>query len=106
MSNCFIPSPNSHVKHVIARLVNCIIKALNDAKKLPKVMVIIPDWDILKFLDIDPDDEGAFVIIRKALDWILTQIQRVIEAKKDNFQRRKPGSVLSNKPKNDLGKNV
>ena len=41
---CFTANPLSEVKNVAARLVNALIKAVNDAEKLLKSIIVIPDW--------------------------------------------------------------
>ena len=95
--SCFTASPNSVIKSMLARLVNSLVKALNDCKKLPRIIMVIPDWDILKFLD--HKTFGIKMIAEDAVGWIITQMNRAIESKKDTMRRRKPGSVVTGQPK-------
>ena len=45
--SCFTTVPQSLTRNMLARLVNCFIKALNDTTKLPQLVLIAVDWDIL-----------------------------------------------------------
>ena len=44
---CFPSKPASTNASIPARLVNCLIKATNEIEKLPRIIVVIPDWNIL-----------------------------------------------------------
>ena len=95
--SCFTTSPNSAVRNIMSRFVNCLVKALNDAKELPRIILVIPDWDILKA--IDHETFGIKLLLDDSLNWIVSKMNKAIESKKDNMRRRKPGSVLPAQPK-------
>ena len=66
----------------MARLVNALIKALNnkDLKVLPRMIVIIPDEDLIK--SINYFELGISNILESAIKWVVTNMQRAIKAKK------------------------
>ena len=99
----YAPNPLPHVNNALARVVNSYIKALNDAVKLPRI-VLVPDSDILRFARRQAEDmannaNNANMFIEGALKWVMNQLSRATEAKKDEIQRRKPEAVLSYEPK-------
>ena len=95
--SCFTPNPQSFMKNVLTKLVNCVIKALNDTNKLPRIILIVPDSDLLRYIDYD--DHGIKEVTKGAVEWITTQIVRAVDAKKDFLMRRKPGAVIASEPK-------
>ena len=96
---CFTANPLSELKNVATRLVNALIKALNDYEKLPRMIVIIPDLDILRFLRIDDRDNSLSSILQELIKWIITNMRRATEAKHDFLMTRKAGAVADNEPK-------
>ena len=96
--SCFTPNPNSLVTDVLARMVNCLVKALNDALQLPRLIVIIPDSDILKFVICKSEDHTS-MLVTTTITWVINQMIRAVNAKKDNLKCRKPGSIVYNEPK-------
>ena len=64
------------------------------------MILVIPDADILRFIRRKFDDtEDIELFIGAALTWIVNQMARTTEAKKDVLKRKIPGSVLSYEPK-------
>ena len=88
---CFTSNPQSLVKNTLARFVNCLIKSLNDKSKLPRIILVIPDADLMKFIkkSADHDYENMQMFIEGALNWVMNQMTRAVDAKKDNLHRRK-----------------
>ena len=86
----------SQTKNAVVRLLNVFIKALSEAKRIPKTVIFIPDWDILKYLNFY--EEGARFMTSRIITWICTNISRAIQSKKDIFMHRKPGSVSDSEP--------
>ena len=93
----FSAYPLSLTKNTVGRFINVFIKALSDAKKIPSIVLLFPDWDILQFLDFYQD--GAHAMTSCILNWIVVSITRAIQSKKDSFSHRNPGSVSENEPK-------
>ena len=81
----------------MARIVNCFINALNDNMKLPRLVVIIPDHDILNY--IYHYTSGISLICGSAIDWITSQVDRAVEIRKDYLRVRSIGAVSANEPK-------
>ena len=96
---CFTSNPLSHVCLLLARLVNNVIKALNNKEcvLLPRFIVIIPDWDILKFLDYNT--YGVETVVTAVVKWAINEMGKAIEAKKDELFKIKPRSVIGSEPK-------
>ena len=93
----FTPNPNSLLRDVMAKMVNVLIKALNDTLKLPRLIVVIPDCNILEF--VKKDDEGIKIVSSGAVNWIIKQMIRAIDSKKDHLRRLKPGAITAGEPK-------
>ena len=94
---CYTPNPNSLIKNVLARLANCLIKVLNDSLKMPRIIIVIPDVDILKFIAAKFGLESIKSMISAASSWVINQFQHAIEAKKEG--RRKIGAIIGSEPK-------
>ena len=72
--SCFTPNPNTILTDVLARMVNCLIKALNDAVKIPCLILVIPDEDIMTFIDYPGDGSGSKFVFGGAITWIVNQM--------------------------------
>ena len=97
--SCFTPNPDSIVRNVLSRFVNCVTKALNENVKLPRLILVISDGDIIQFVRKIADTDHVELFVDSALKWIINQMTRAIDTAKDNIQRHKPGAVLSYEPK-------
>ena len=95
--SCFTSAPDALVLDILARFVNCLIKALNDMSKLPRFIVVVPETDILQFVNFS--QQGTRYVCREAISWIVAQMARAIDAKKDQLLRKKAGAVIANEPK-------
>ena len=95
--SCVVPKPKSLVRDVLTRYVNCVVKALNDCTKLPRAIIIIPDDDILKFIDHNSD--GIEKVVNTVINWINNNMIRAIECKREDLRSRKSGAVVSYEPK-------
>ena len=80
----------------MARLVNASVKALNDNMKIPRMIVIVPDHDIINSINFF--EFGIKHILHISIRWIINNMQRVLEAKIENLMNIKPGAV-DDKPK-------
>ena len=95
---CYTPNPVTMIKNALARDVNCLIKALNESLKLPQLVIYIPDADILKFV-LDTTASTRKMVIHAAINWIITQMDRALSAKRDNLIRCCPGAVVAYEPR-------
>ena len=59
--------------------------------------MIMPDEDILRFIDFDRS--GTRFVFGGGITFVISQITRAIDAKKDNLLRRRAGAVIANEPK-------
>ena len=94
---CFTSKPLSTTRSVPAHLVNCLIKALNEQKVLPRIIAIIPDWDILKYLN--HNTFGIEDLSKSILLWMIKAMTKVLEVKKDRLFSLKPGALNPGEPK-------
>ena len=111
---CFSLHPMSKVKEPPARLLNALIHGLNEQKDtctnnkehcltkptaafLPRHIFVIPDWDIVKH--IGHYKYGVSIIAEKILHWLVSNMSRAIEARKDDLARVKAGAMVSSEPK-------
>ena len=94
---CFTSKPLSNNRSVIAHIVNCVIKDLNECKKIPQFILIIPDWDIL--LGLQYFSYGIKEFVDKVISWMGEKIKSAIEEKKDQFFKMKPGCITTMEPK-------
>ena len=101
---CFTSRSLSLVNSVPARLVNCLIKALNDnvdeerkSKPLPQIIMVIPDLDILKY--VDHFTYGIEIILTPLICWIIQEMKNAVEAKKEQLYKLKPGILTAGEPK-------
>ena len=93
----YMTDPMNNTQSVYARILNSLLKALNDATKLPRINLLIPDQDILD--DIDYSHEGKSIIMGGVFEWLVNQVQRAITSKKEDMRNIRPGAVIVNEPK-------
>ena len=106
---CFTANPLSKVKSAATRIVNCLTKAINDKSRakvdpekitdkfLPRIVVVIPDWDVIKY--IDHDDYGVDEVFGGMIKWMIETMIKTVQDKKDQMMKIKPGSVTPGEPK-------
>ena len=95
---CFTTNPLADFKNVPAHLVNSVIKVLNDSIKLPKLIVLIPDQDLVKFIEQEEATEFS-LMAGTAIGWIANQIDRAIEIRRDHLQLKHMGSTMPDEPR-------
>ena len=96
--NKFTQNQLSSNKSVPARIVNSVIDALNmHSTKMPRILLIIPDQDLLK--NINYFRFGISQVVGNCLNWIVSNIVKVVDARKDTIWRKKPGTLVASEPK-------
>ena len=96
--HCFTSKPASLTRSIPARLVQTVSsRCLMNHTTSPRFIIIIPDWDILKY--IDHFTFGVEKVVSEIIDWMTINITRAIEAKKDQLYKIKPGSITTTEPK-------
>ena len=94
---CYTTNSLSELKNILARLVNALTKVLNEASVLPRIILIIPDDDIVN--NINYFRFGADFVLRPVLQWIVNNIERAVQCKKMELVNILPGAVASGEPK-------
>ena len=95
--NLFLHIKGQLNKATLSNILNSLIKGLNEEKVLPQHILMIPDWDILKLINYY--GYGISGIIGCCLNWLISEINRAIEGRKDHVWCKRPGAVLQNEPK-------
>ena len=83
--NGYFNSKNSLDINIFSRQRNLLVSALNENKYLPKLIVMVPDDDFISFLRKKEDIE---YLSGRMTDWLMTQIDRAIESKKEFLQAK------------------
>ena len=87
----------SKTANMMANVVNALIEAINEKTKLLRFVVVVPDADILRFINFF--STCVSMITGKCLNWIINCMERIIDARKNEFRKKKPGSIAPNEPK-------
>ena len=88
---------DSFLRNVMANMLNGVIRGLNEKVKLPRIILFIPDADLLKHFD--HFTFGITLISGKCTNWMLNNIERALDARKDEIRRRRPGALSPSEPK-------
>ena len=93
----YVANPLSDISSVLARILNALILRLNDTKRLPRLLTVIPDCDILDYIDFYTS--GKSHVIGTTIEWLVNNIDRAITCKKEDLKHIRPGAVAANEPK-------
>ena len=96
---CFTARPLSLVRSTLARIMNALIKALDEVNKLPRLIVVLPHDDLAKFLCKGLTHDEMPTVFTKVVNSMVTSMARAVQSKKDSLIARKPGAVSSSEPK-------
>ena len=94
---CFAVDPLSASSDVIANLINCMIRAINENAKLPRHIIVIPENNLVKHFN--NYGYGINLISGGCLSYITCQMECVIEGQKDELRCKRPGAVAPSEPK-------
>ena len=94
---CYMANPLSQLMEIPARITNCIVKAMNERVKLPAIIVIVPDWDIIHFIDFF--SYGFKKIAEKIVKWMAKTISRAIDERKQELFAARRGAITPGEPK-------
>ena len=78
-------------------MINALITALNESTKLPRLLLMIPEADFLHQINII--NSGKSPIIGKCFEYLVSNVEKAIQRKKEELRHKKPGAVMANKPK-------
>ena len=87
----------SQVHSPLARIHSALVNEINACKKLLRMIIIIPDQDIVKSVDFYKF--GITMIFDKVLKWLVNEINKVVSTKKDELEKRRAGSIVASEPK-------
>ena len=68
-------------------------KDKENSRFLPRFVVVVPDWDIIKY--VDHADYGVEEIFRSTIKWMINNMVRAVEVEKDDIFKAKPGAIKS-----------
>ena len=83
--------------NILARIINNLIEGFNSVQKMPRMIMVIPDGDIVHA--IKHKEFGFSKIVGRSINYLSTQIERAIQAKKDSMMKLKPGAITVGEPK-------
>ena len=78
--------------NIMSRLLNSFIEALNENTKLPRYVIMIPDWDIVRSTNFD---YGATTMFEEMIGYLCKQINKCITRCRDDIMSKKPGALSS-----------
>ena len=81
--DCVSMSMQTVTRNVMARMINALTKGINESKFLPRMIVMIPDCDILKTINFF--SFSISLILGKCLNWLINSVECIIKAKKDEM---------------------
>ena len=84
-------------RSILARMLNTVIYGLNKFEKLPRMLVMIPDKNLIEA--VDNKRSGISLTMGMCLEWLIRQIEKAIDRKKNMMREIKPGSVIVGEPK-------
>ena len=84
-------------ENVSCKIINALIKKLNETQHLPRMLVIIPDGDLLH--SYDHFEYGTSTVIGRCIDGLITQIDAEIDGKKNALKYKRPGVISLLEPK-------
>ena len=67
----------------LSRFRNLLVEGINAQITLPKMIVVVPDADILNAINNGRYREGISKEIRQALNWIMREFYKIVSAHKD-----------------------
>ena len=71
---------------------------MNKKYKLPKYIVIMPDHDIINFVDLQ-DEEGALQGSKAVLKYLIKEINKYVDARFKDLYRKRSGADRKGKPR-------
>ena len=94
---CFTQNPVAVNDNTVACILNSVMKALNDNTKIPRIILIIPDYDILRYIGFFGFGESH--VIGSTLNWLICNVENTIDSKREEFRKKKPGALHNSEPK-------
>ena len=93
----FMANPMAEMGSVLVHILNALIMDLNDNKKLPRILLVVPDRDILEYINYY--QSGKSHIIGSSIKWLVNNIDCTVTCKKENLKHLCPGAIAAAEPK-------
>ena len=75
----------------MAKMFNAILEGLNSKEKLPRYVLVMLDKDLIQNLNYF--DYGEYNMFTMCLKWLVKNIGRVFEERREDLRWKKPGSL-------------
>ena len=85
------------LRNPMVRVVNCVVEALNKYNVLPRFIIVLLDWDLVRFINYS--DKGISKMLGMCVEWLVAELQNAVSIKKEDMRSKRPGSVVSLEPK-------
>ena len=82
--------------NVMTRMLNTLIGELKSNLFLPRFLVVVPDVEFLAMMNYT--GFGISAMLGRCLHWLMKQIDRVIDTRREALAHRKPGAVFTSEP--------
>ena len=86
------------VRSAAARILNALMEAINSRPRLPRFLVIIMDFDIMKDFDFDDNLLKPYKDFYKVLHWLFRQVNLVLRRKKLLISDCRLGAMYGDHP--------
>ena len=83
----------------LLRLANALIEALNKRNRLPCIIMLFSDKDVLESLGKEYADDNTHDAVYKLIQWMVNFVDRSIYTCKEDQYNAKPGVVNPGEPK-------
>ena len=77
---------DKRMKNPMVKIVNGLVEAFNKYHTMPRFIIVMPDWDILKFINFY--EFGVSKIIGTMMVWLVEAIADAIDGKKANMKKK------------------
>ena len=81
------------------RMVNALVEAINKRPRLPRMILIFPDRDILDALGQEFADDNTYDAVHRLVSWFVNFVDRSITARKEDMYQMRPGTINPSEPK-------
>ena len=97
MSAYWVGSISTGISSPIRRIINSLTNAINKNAHLPRIIILPAETVLLKHLEYY--EFGASKIMGKTLNYLIGEISRMIDTKREDMKSKRPGAVVYGEPK-------
>ena len=77
----------------LARMLNPLVEVMNEHKRLPRFILVIPDKDLLQAIKRSASKFNPGVVMGAAVHYLIRQFDMLVERKKIDIFYKKPGAL-------------